>query len=86
MPPQFQRIVTLSVMIILVGLFTWIYSRDHQQRLRLWMIGWSFIVVHFLGGLLVSFSLIPAMLGDWLAYATLVFTACAFFLSVCPTG
>jgi signal transduction histidine kinase/DNA-binding response OmpR family regulator len=86
MPPQFQRIVTLSVMIILVGLFTWIYSRDHQQRLRLWMIGWSFIVVHFLGGLLVSFSLIPGMLGDWLAYATLVFTACAFFLSVCPTG
>jgi signal transduction histidine kinase/DNA-binding response OmpR family regulator len=86
MPPQFQRIVTLSVMIILVGLFTWIYSRDHQQRLRLWMIGWSFIVVHFLGGLLVSFSLIPSMLGDWLAYATLVFTACAFFLSVCPTG
>jgi hypothetical protein len=54
MPPQFQRIVTLSVMIILVGLFTWIYSRDHQQRLRLWMIGWSFIVVHFLGGWLVS--------------------------------
>jgi signal transduction histidine kinase/DNA-binding response OmpR family regulator len=86
MPPQFQRVVTLSVMVILVALFTWIYARDHQQRLRLWMIGWSFIVVHFLGGLLVSFSLIPGTMGDWLAYATLVFTACAFFLSVCPTG
>jgi signal transduction histidine kinase/DNA-binding response OmpR family regulator len=85
MPPQFQRIVTLSVMIILVALFTWIYAREHQQRLRLWMIGWCFIVVHFLGGLLVSFSLIPGIVGDWLAYATLVFTACAFFLSVCPT-
>jgi signal transduction histidine kinase/DNA-binding response OmpR family regulator len=86
MPPQFQRVVTLSVMVILVALFTWIYAREHQQRLRLWMIGWSFIVIHFLGGLLVSFSLIPSALGDWLAYATLVFTACAFFLSVCPTG
>ncbi len=85
MPPQFQRVVTLSVMVILVALFMWIYAREHQQRLRLWMIGWCFIVVHFLGGLLFSFSLIPEVLGDWLAYATLVFTACAFFLSVCPT-
>jgi len=86
MPPQFQRVVTLSVMIILVALFTWIYAREHQQRLRLWLIGWCFIVVHFLGALLVSFSLIPEILGDWLAYATLLFTACAFFLSVCHTG
>jgi signal transduction histidine kinase/DNA-binding response OmpR family regulator len=85
MPPQFQRIVTLSVMVILVALFTWIYAREHQQRLRLWMIGWGFIVIHFLGGLLASFSLIPGVVGDWLAYATLVFTACAFFLSVCST-
>jgi signal transduction histidine kinase/CheY-like chemotaxis protein len=86
MPPQFQRIVTLSVMVILVALFIWIYAREHQQRLRLWMIGWGFIVIHFLGGLLVSFSLIPEALGDWLAYTTLVFTACAFFLSVCHPG
>ena len=84
MPPQFQRVVTLSVMVVLVTLFAWIYAREHQQRLRLWMIGWSFIVIHFLGMLLATFSLMPAAVGDWLAYATLVFTACAFFLSVCP--
>jgi len=86
MPPQFQRVVTLSVMVVLVALFAWIYAREPQQRLRLWMIGWGFIVIHFLGMLLATFSLMPAAVGEWLAYATLVFTACAFFLSVCAVG
>ena len=82
--PQFQRVVTLSVMSILVGLFTWIYVRDRHPRARLWMIGWSCIVAHFAGMLLFSFKLIPARLADWSAYSTLVFGASAFFLSVCP--
>src|SRR5271157_1898742 len=84
MLPQFQRVVTLSVMSILVGLFTWIYVRDRQPRARLWMIGWACIVVHFAGMLLFSFGLIPSRLADWSAYSTLVFGASAFFLSVCP--
>jgi PAS domain S-box-containing protein len=83
--PQFQRVVTLSVMSILVGLFTWIYVRDRQPRARLWMIGWACIVAHFAGMLLVSFSLIPSRLADWSAYSTLVAAASAFFLSVCET-
>jgi PAS domain S-box-containing protein len=83
--PQFQRVVTLSVMSILVGLFTWIYVRDRQPRARLWMIGWACIVAHFAGMLLFSFSLIPSRLADWSAYSTLVFGASAFFLSVCRT-
>ena len=81
--PQFQRIVTLSVMSILVGLFTWIYMRDRHPRARLWMTGWACIVVHFAGMLLFSFSLIPARLADWSAYSTLLAAASAFFLSVC---
>jgi len=83
--PQFQRVVTLSVMSILVGLFTWIYVRDRQPRARFWMIGWSCIVAHFAGMLLFSFKLIPSRLADWSAYSTLVFGASAFFLSVCPS-
>ena len=83
MLPQFQRIVTLSVMSILVGLFTWIYVRDRQPRARLWMIGWACILAHFTGMLLFSFGLIPARLADWSAYSTLVAAASAFFLSVC---
>ncbi len=83
--PQFQRVVTLSVMSILVGLFTWIYVRDRQPRARLWMIGWASIVAHFAAMLLFSFSLIPSRLADWSAYSTLVAAAAAFFLSVCRT-
>ncbi len=82
--PQFQRVVTLTVMSILVGLFAWIYMRDRQARARLWMIGWACIVAHFAGMLLVSFALIPARLADWSAYSTLIFGASAFFLSVYP--
>jgi PAS domain S-box-containing protein len=83
--PQFQRVVTLSVMSILVGLFTWIYMRDRQPRARLWMIGWACIVAHFGGMLLFTFGLIPSRLADWSAYSTLIAAASAFFLSVCQT-
>ena len=83
--PQFQRVVTLSVMSILVGLFAWIYVRDRQPRARLWMIGWASIVMHFAGMLLFTFGLIPSRLADWSAYATLVAAAAAFSLSVCQT-
>src|SRR5208283_827626 len=86
MLPQFQRVVTLSVMSILVGLFTWIYVRDRQPRARLWMIGWACIVAHFAGMLLFSFGLIPSRLADWSAYATLIAAASAFSLSVRQTG
>jgi PAS domain S-box-containing protein len=84
--PQFQRVVTLTVMSILVGLFASIYVRDRQPRARLWMIGWACIVAHFAGMLLFSFSLIPARLADWSAYSTLVFGAAAFRLSVNRKG
>ncbi len=73
-------------MSVLVGLFTWIYVRDRQPRARLWMIGWACIVAHFAGMLLFSFSLIPSRLADWSAYATLIFGAAAFSLSVRRRG
>jgi PAS domain S-box-containing protein len=85
MLPQFQRIVTLSAMSILVGLFTWIYLRDRQPRARLWVIGWACILAHFASMLLLSFGLVPSWLADWSAYSTLVAAASAFFLSVCET-
>jgi signal transduction histidine kinase len=83
--PQFQRVVTLTVMVLMVALFTWIYSRERQQRVRLWMIGWICILVHFTGSALDSFSLIPPLAATWLAYATLIFAASAFYLSVSRT-
>ena len=70
--PHFQRVLTLTVMILLVSLFTWIYSRERHQRVRLWMIGWICILVHFTGMTLESYSLIPTTLASWLAYSTLL--------------
>ncbi len=86
MPPQFGHVVTVSVMVVLVALFTWIYLQDRQQRVRLWMMGWIAIMVHFASGLLAVFSLIPARLSDWMAYSTLMVAAACFFLSVTEVG
>src|SRR5580700_4998000 len=79
---QFQRIVTLSVMFILVALFAWMYLRDRSQRARLWMFGWIAVVIHFAGATAAAFHVIPTLLGEWQAYATLVVAAAAFFLSI----
>ncbi len=83
--PQFERIVTLTVMILLVALFTWIHLRERQLRVRLWMMGWVAIVVHFASIFLASFALIPDRLSNWLAYSTLLGAASCFFLSVSPS-
>jgi signal transduction histidine kinase/DNA-binding response OmpR family regulator len=79
---QFQRIVTLSVMFVLVALFTWMYVHDRSRRARLWMFGWIAVVVHFAGAAALAFHVIPPLLGEWQVYATLVVAAAAFFLSV----
>jgi signal transduction histidine kinase/CheY-like chemotaxis protein len=86
MPPQFGHVVTVSVMVVLVALFTWIYLQDRQQDVRLWMLGWVAIMVHFASGLLAAFSLIPTRLSDWMAYSTLLAAAACFFLSVTDIG
>ncbi len=82
MPPQFGRVLSVSVMAILVALFTWIYHRDRQQRVRLWMMGWMAIMAHFGAGLADAYHLIPPRLADWLAYTTLLTAAACFYLSI----
>jgi signal transduction histidine kinase/DNA-binding response OmpR family regulator len=82
MPPQFGRLITLGVMTFLVALFTWIYVRDRQQRIRLWMLGWVAIVIHFAGMTAFSFGLIPERLAAWLAYSTLVGAVTCFYNSL----
>jgi signal transduction histidine kinase/CheY-like chemotaxis protein len=79
---QFNRILILSVMTILVGLFTWMYFRDRDKRARLWMVGWIMIEIHFLAGALNGYRLIPDIWENWLVYATLLACAASFFLSV----
>src|SRR5262249_27536992 len=80
--PQFGRVITLVVMSILVALFTWIHLRDRQPRVRLWLLGWAAILIHFAAAVLYSFGGIPEVASNWLAYSTLVLAASCFFLSV----
>src|SRR5208282_1054888 len=79
MSAQFEHIVVLCVMALLVALFTWIYLRDRQWRVALWMIGWIAILIHFAAACLLSFSLISPTLQLWLAHSTLVFAGTSFF-------
>ncbi|MBV8551781.1 MAG: response regulator [Acidobacteriaceae bacterium] len=83
--PQFGRVITLLVMMLLVILFTWIHIRDRQPRMRLCLLGWAMIVIHFASSLLFSFALIPETVSNWIAYSTLIVAGTSFFLSVSET-
>jgi PAS domain S-box-containing protein len=82
MSAQFEHVVVLFVMALLVSLFTWIYLRDRQWRVALWMIGWIAIFLHFAASSLLGFALISPTLQLWLAHSTLVFAGTSFFFSV----
>ena len=82
MSPRFEQLVIFSVMSILVTLFTWIYVRDRQQRVGLWMLGWIAILIHFAAALLASFSLIGPNLRDFVRVGTLEVAGVSFLLSV----
>jgi signal transduction histidine kinase/DNA-binding response OmpR family regulator len=69
-------------MTVLVAMFAWIYARDRRPTARLWLMGWFAIEVHFAASVLFSFSLLSRAVAGWFAYATLLVTACCFFLSV----
>jgi len=86
MSPHVAHVVVVGVMTILVALFAWMYLRDRQQRMRLWLIGWIAILVHFAASLLATFSLISGCLGDWVAVTTLVISGTSFLLSVSRPG
>jgi PAS domain S-box-containing protein len=47
MSPRFEEIVVFGIITILVALFAWIYLRDRQKSIGLWMLGWTAIWVHF---------------------------------------
>jgi PAS domain S-box-containing protein len=80
--PQLEQIVIFSVMSILVMLFTWIYVRDRQQRMGLWMLGWIAIFIHFAQFWLVNFHLINTSWGIFIKVGTLEVAGISFVLSV----
>ena len=82
MTQHFEAVVVFSVMSILVTLFTWTYVRDPQPKIRLWLLGWGAIFVHFAASLVGGWLSIPHGAVVWLKIATLELAAPCFFLSV----
>ncbi|HEV3038023.1 MAG TPA: ATP-binding protein [Candidatus Angelobacter sp.] len=82
MSPQLERIVVISIMTILVSLFTWMYLRDRQRRMKLWILGWISILLHFGALTLVEFHLLPIKPAKLIAISTLVLAGICFLLSV----
>ena len=82
MSPQLAHVLVVSVMTLLVVLFAWLHHRDHHNGIRLWMIGWVAILLHFGASLLATFAVISQAWGDWLAVTTLLVAGSSFFFSV----
>jgi signal transduction histidine kinase len=82
MSPQLSHGAVFFVMAILVALFAWIYQRDRQQRVGLWMTGWAAILLGFAISWAFTFELVPQRLTDWMAVFTLEVAGACFLFSV----
>src|SRR5690349_10500473 len=82
MYPTFESYVVAAVMGIMVGLFAWIYLGDRQVRVRLWLLGWIAVLLHFTAQPLVRASIISTSMQIWIAIATLLVAGTFFLLSV----
>jgi PAS domain S-box-containing protein len=80
--PQFEQIVLFSVMSVVVTLFTWIYIRNREQLVGLWLLGWTAVLVYFGAGLLGSFSLLGKNWTHFILVAMLDIAGVCFVLSV----
>ncbi len=66
----------------LVFLFLWIYRRQKEPRVLLWIAGWVCIVLHFADGVALANGW-NGFFYIWMAYATLIASATCFIFSVC---
>src|SRR5690348_14200558 len=82
MSPQFEQILVFLVMSIVLSLFTWIYLRDPQQKVGLWMLGWTAVLLHFAVPLVGIVLPLPLRLARWSNAATLLVAGSCFLLSV----
>jgi two-component system cell cycle sensor histidine kinase/response regulator CckA len=78
----FEQIIVFAVMSILVVLFASIYRREPQKKYRLWMFGWTAILVHFAVPLAAHWRAFSPKLSVWCSLATLLIAGSYFLLSV----
>jgi PAS domain S-box-containing protein len=82
MSVQSEQIVVFLIATILIALFAWIYLRDRQPRIGLWMLGWSAIYMHFTVAVLFSFALLSIRWTIFLKTSALAIAGISFLLSV----
>jgi two-component system cell cycle sensor histidine kinase/response regulator CckA len=82
MYPTFESYVVFAVMGVMVALFGWIYLGDRQVRVRLWLLGWIAVLLHFTVLPLVHASIISVPTQIWISIATLLVAGTFFLLSV----
>jgi len=82
MSARFEEFVVFAVTSVLVSLFVWIYMRDPKKTTRLWMLGWTSILLHFTVPAFDDF--IPSIMRftPWLMISTLLIAGTFFLLSV----
>src|ERR1043166_6142343 len=82
MSARLEEFVVFAVISVLVSLFAWINMRDPQKTTRLWMLGWTAILVHFTVPAFDDF--VPGLMRftPWLMISTLLIAATFFLLSV----
>jgi PAS domain S-box-containing protein len=79
---RFEEIIVFAIITVLVALFAWIYLRDRQKSIGLWMLGWTAILVHFSAPLFARIFSFPENLTSWAMVTTLILAGSCFLLSV----
>src|SRR5262249_16085208 len=82
MSARFEENLLFAWISVLVALFAWIYRRDRKRELRLWLLGWSSIFIHFAVPVACHLFPLPQPLKLWIKIATLAIAGTAFLLSV----
>lgn len=82
MSPRFEELVVFSVISILVALFGWIYTRDREKRIGLWMLGWIAIFIHFAAPAFAHYLPWLVRYTVWIKVFTLIIAGTCFLLSV----
>jgi PAS domain S-box-containing protein len=82
MSQHFEQVVIFAVMSVLVMLFAWMYLRNREKRVGVWMLGWTAIFIHFAAQLMGSFAALSPRWTVFLRIATLEVAGVSFLLSV----
>jgi PAS domain S-box-containing protein len=82
MSPGFESYVVFAVMGIMVALFAWIYLGDRQARVRLWLLGWIAMLIHYAVPPLVHASILSTRPQIWIMISTQLVAGTCFLLSV----